>query len=397
MGKIRADAATSLPRLAIKARRVWGELKAIWARNLSEQADILGVVVYNANDLIVVIYALITYSAGEEYAVTCQPCTSSPHQAVLRSCANQTNRFLFSVSAAMNLQQIRYVREIAKQDLNLTQAALALHTSQPGVSRQVREFEDELGVDVFVRQGKRLTALTPAGEAVVKICERLLGEVDSLKRVGREFADADRGELVIAATHMQARYALPQVVKAFLKKYPNVRLSLRQGAPRELAQMVIAGEADLAIATETLDSYPELVTEPLYRWHHCVILPKAHPLANEKRLTLAKIAQYPIVTYDAAFSGRSALDETFATAGLEIDVVLTAIDTDVIKTYVREGLGVGIIAGMAVDTRDHDLVALDGAKLFPERVTKLAYRKNAYLRGFVRDFIDSLATHLRTK
>jgi LysR family cys regulon transcriptional activator len=297
----------------------------------------------------------------------------------------------------MNLQQIRYVREIAKQDLNLTQAALALHTSQPGVSRQVREFEDELGVDVFVRQGKRLTALTPAGEAVVKICERLLGEVDSLKRVGREFADADRGELVIAATHMQARYALPQVVKAFLKKYPDVRLSLRQGAPRELAQMVIAGEADLAIATETLDSYPELVTEPLYRWHHCVILPKAHPLANEKRLTLAKIAQYPIVTYDAAFSGRSALDETFAAAGLDIDVVLTAIDTDVIKTYVREGLGVGIIAGMAVEARDHDLVALDGAKLFPERVTKLAYRKNAYLRGFVRDFIDSLATHLRTK
>jgi DNA-binding transcriptional LysR family regulator len=187
------------------------------------------------------------------------------------------------------------------------------------------------------------------------------------------------------------------VVKAFLKKYPDVRLSLRQGAPRELAQMVIAGEADLAIATETLDSYTELVTEPLYRWHHCVIVPKSHPLSAEKRLTLAKIAHYPIVTYDAAFSGRSALDETFANAGLDIDVVLTAIDTDVIKTYVREGLGVGIIAGMAVDARDHDLVVLDGAKLFPERVTKLAYRKNAYLRGFVRDFIDSLATHLRTK
>ncbi len=298
----------------------------------------------------------------------------------------------------MNLQQIRYVREIARRNLNLTHAAEALHTSQPGVSRQVRELEDELGVDVFVRQGKRLTALTPAGEAVVAICERLLGEVDSLKRIGKEFSDANRGELVIAATHMQARYALPQVVKAFLKKYPKVRLSLRQGAPRELAEMVISGQADIAIATETLDRYAELVTVPLYRWHHSVIVPTGHPLATEKnadkKLTLAKIARYPLVTYDAAFSGRSALDETFAEAGIEIDVVLTAIDTDVIKTYVREGLGVGIIAGIAVDSRDHDLVVLNGAKLFPERVTKLAYRKNAYLRGFVRDFMESLSTHL---
>ncbi len=294
----------------------------------------------------------------------------------------------------MNLQQIRYVREIARQDLNLTHAAEALHTSQPGVSRQVRELEDELGVDVFVRQGKRLTALTPAGVAVVAICERLLGEVDSLKRVGKEFSDADQGELVIAATHMQARYALPKVIKAFVKKYPNVRLSLRQGAPRELADMVISGQADIAIATETLDRYPALVTIPLYRWHHCVIVPKNHPLASEKKLTLAKIAQYPLVTYDAAFAGRSALDTTFAEAGLEIDVVLTAIDTDVIKTYVREGLGVGIIAGIAVEAGDHDLVSMDGSKLFPERVTKLAYRKDAYLRGFVRDFMTSLSTHL---
>ncbi len=301
----------------------------------------------------------------------------------------------------MNLQQIRYVREIARRDLNLTHAAEALHTSQPGVSRQVRELEDELGVDVFVRQGKRLTALTPAGVAVVAICERLLGEVDSLKRIGKEFSDANRGELVIAATHMQARYALPQVVKAFLKKYPDVRLSLRQGAPRELAEMVTSGRADIAIATETLDLYPDLVTVPLYRWHHCVIVPKSHPLAilkgAEQKLTLAQIAKYPLVTYDAAFSGRSALDTTFANAGVEIDVVLTAIDTDIIKTYVREGLGVGIIAGIAVDGSDTDLVALDGAKLFPERVTKLAYRKNAYLRGFVRDFMDNLSTHLAKK
>jgi DNA-binding transcriptional LysR family regulator len=297
----------------------------------------------------------------------------------------------------VNLQQIRYVREIVRQDLNLTRAAETLHTSQPGVSRQVREFEDELGVDVFVRQGKRLTALTPAGEAVVTICERLLGDVDSLKRVGREFADANRGELVIAATHMQARYALPAVIKSFVSQYPGVRLSLRQGAPRELAEMVVAGDADIAVATETLDRYHELVTEPLYRWHHCVIVPKSHPLATEKKLTLAKIAQHPIVTYDAAFSGRSALDDTFREAGLGIDVVLTAIDTDVIKTYVREGLGVGIIASIAVDARDDDLVIFDGTKLFPERITKLAYRKNAYQRGFVRDFKSRLADYLKTK
>ena len=294
----------------------------------------------------------------------------------------------------MNLQQIRYIREIARQDLNLTQASVALHTSQPGVSRQVRELEDELGVDIFVRQGKRLTGLTPAGEAALAIAERLLNEVDNLKRVGKEFANANQGELVIAATHMQARYALPAVIKKFVKKYPLVRLSLRQGSPRELAEMVVAGVADIAIATETLDRYPALATLPLYRWHHCVIVPKGHPLASIKKLTLAAIATYPIVTYDAAFSGRSALDDTFKEAGLATDVVLTAIDTDIIKTYVREGLGIGIIAGIAVDSRDTDLVALDGAKLFPERVTKLAYRKNAYLRGFVREFIDSLSVHL---
>jgi len=294
----------------------------------------------------------------------------------------------------MNLQQIRYIREIARQDLNLTQASVALHTSQPGVSRQVRELEDELGVDIFVRQGKRLTGMTPAGEAALAIAERLLNEVDNLKRVGKEFANANQGELVIAATHMQARYALPAVIKKFVKKYPLVRLSLRQGSPRELAEMVVAGVADIAIATETLDRYPALATLPLYRWHHCVIVPKGHPLASIKKLTLAAIATYPIVTYDAAFSGRSALDDTFKEAGLATDVVLTAIDTDIIKTYVREGLGIGIIAGIAVDSRDTDLVALDGAKLFPERVTKLAYRKNAYLRGFVREFIDSLSVHL---
>ncbi len=295
----------------------------------------------------------------------------------------------------MNLQQIRYVREIARRKLNLSAAALALHTSQPGVSRQVRELENELGVDVFVRQGKRLTALTPAGERVIEIAERLWAEVENLKRVGQEFTRAEHGTFVIAATHMQARYILPSAIKLFTTKYPDVRLSIHQGSPRDLANGVIAGEADIAIATETLDRFPELITEPLYRWHHCVVVPKNHPLTREKKLTLARIAAYPLVTYDAAFTGRTALDETFADANVPINVVLTAIDTDVIKTYVRHGLGVGIIAGVAYDAeRDQDLVALDGSKLFPERVTKLAYRKGTYLRGYVKDFISILSATL---
>lgn len=298
----------------------------------------------------------------------------------------------------MNLQQIRYVREIARQKLNLSAAAVALHTSQPGVSRQVRELENELGVDVFVRQGKRLTALTPAGESVVQIADRLWAEVENLKRVGQEYTHAEHGTFVIAATHMQARYILPPAIKLFTAKYPDVHLSIHQGSPRDLANGVIAGEADIAIATETLDRYPELVTQPLYRWHHCIVVPKGHPLVREKRLTLARIAAYPLVTYDAAFTGRSALDETFANAGLAINVVLTAIDTDVIKTYVRQLLGIGIIAGVAFDSeRDNDLVALDGSKLFPERVTKLAHRKGAYLRGYVKDFISILSSQLQQR
>jgi len=298
----------------------------------------------------------------------------------------------------MNLQQIRYVREIARHKLNLSAAAETLHTSQPGVSRQVRELESELGVDVFVRQGKRLTALTPAGESVVKIADRLWAEVENLKRVGQEFTKAEQGTFVIAATHMQARYILPPAIKVFTVKYPHVRLSIHQGSPRDLASGVISGEADIAVATETLDRFSELVTEPLYRWHHCVVVPKNHPLTQEKKLTLDRIAAYPLVTYDAAFTGRTALDETFAQAGLETNVVLTAIDTDVIKTYVRQGMGIGIIAGVAFDAeRDFDLVALDGSRLFPERVTKLAYRKGAYLRGYVKDFIAILSDQLKQR
>jgi DNA-binding transcriptional LysR family regulator len=295
----------------------------------------------------------------------------------------------------MNLQQIRTIREIVRHGLNLSAAAVSMHTSQPGVSRQVGELENELGVEIFVRQGKRFTALTPAGERILGIAERLLAEAENLKRVGAEFSGARTGELAIAATHMQAVYVLPPAIHLFAKKYPQVRLSIHQGSPRELGELVIAGRADLAVATETLDRFSELVTRPLYRWHHCVVVPKGHALTKEKRLTLKKIAEYPLVTYDAAFTGRSALDDTFGEAGVAMNVVLTAIDTDVIKTYVRQGLGIGIIAGVAYDPdRDAELTALDASHLFPERVAKLAWRKDAYLRGFVQDFIDILSGEL---
>jgi len=293
----------------------------------------------------------------------------------------------------MNLQQIRYLREVVKRGFNLTAAAQTLHTSQPGISQRIKELEDELGVTIFVRQGKRITGLTPPGEAVLAIAERIGRDVENLKQVGSEFSDAETGTFVIAATHMQARYILPQPVLAFTKRFPRVQLAIRQGNPRQLAEMVVKGEADVAIATETLDHYPELETLPCYRWHHCVVAPVGHPVLKTRNPGLADIARYPLVTYDAAFSGRSALDDTFANAGLETHVVLTAIDTDVIKTYVRAGLGIGIIASMAVDRKhDSDLGIIDGAKLFPEKVTKLAWRKGAYLRGYVQEFIDGFAS-----
>jgi DNA-binding transcriptional LysR family regulator len=292
----------------------------------------------------------------------------------------------------MNLQQIRYVRETARRQLNLTQVAAALHTSQPGVSRQLRELEEELGIQIFARAGKRLTHITAPGEVVVALAERIMSDIESLKRVGEEFTANTTGSLTIAATHMQARYILPPLVEAFVRRYPLVKLSIRQGSPRQLAQMVIAGDADLAVATETLDSFEELTTLACYRWRHCVVVPRDHPLSLCDNLTLPQIAQYPIVTYDAAFSGRSALDVTFSSAGIVTHIVLTAIDTDVIKTYVRLGLGIGIIAEVAYDeARDHDLAKLDAAALFPERVAKVAFKKGAYLRGFVREFLAELS------
>src|SRR5262252_6683504 len=295
----------------------------------------------------------------------------------------------------MNFQQLRYVREAVRQGLNLTEAANVLFTSQPGISKQIRELEDELGIEIFVRRGKRLVDLTEPGRTVVQVIERLLAEADNLRQVGKEFADRDVGSLTIATTHTQARYALPSVVQQFRAQYPKVRLSLQQGSPTQIADMVIAGQADVAIATEALDHYPELLALPGYTWHHCVVVPQGHPLSKMKLLTLEELARYPLITYSPEFTGRSHIDQAFASKGLKMDLVLTAIDADVIKTYVELGLGVGVIAAMAYDAkRDARLRAIDAGHLFHDNTTRLAIKRAAYLRRYTYAFIQMFAPQL---
>lgn len=295
----------------------------------------------------------------------------------------------------MNFQQLRYVREAVRQGLNLTEAANVLFTSQPGISKQIRELEDELGVEIFVRKGKRLVELTEPGRVVVQVIDRLLTEADNLRQVGKEFTEQDAGALVIATTHTQARYALPRVVQAFRAQYPKVRLTLQQSSPQQAAEMVRAGRADLAIATEALDHYPDLVAMPGYSWNHSVIVPKDHPLASVSKLTLKELAKHPIITYNAEFTGRPHIDDAFVSQGLQMDIVLTALDADVIKTYTELGLGVGIIAGMALDPkRDTGLVAIDAGHLFGTNTTRVAVKRVAYLRGYTYAFIHAFAPHL---
>ena len=295
----------------------------------------------------------------------------------------------------MNFQQLRYVRETVRQGLNLTEAANKLFTSQPGVSKQIRELENELGVEIFVRRGKRLVALTEPGRMVVKIVDELLLLADNLKGTAREFQDQASGTLAVATTHTQARYALPAVVRQFKRRYPKVHLTLKQGNPPQLAEMVLAGEADLAIATEALDHYPKLLALPGYQWNHCVVVPVKHPLAKAERVTLEDIARYPIITYDPAFAGRTHVDDAFAARGLKPDVVLSAIDADVIKTYVELEMGIGIVAAMAFDPkRDRGLRALDASHLFKSNTTRIAIRRGAYLRGYAYAFIELFSPQL---
>lgn len=296
----------------------------------------------------------------------------------------------------MNFQQLRSVREAVRCGFNLTDVADALHTSQPGVSRQIRELEDELGIEIFVRAGKRLTGLTPPGAALLPVVERLLLEAENLKRVGNDFSSSMEGQLSIAATHSQARYALPLVVRDFRKRYPDVALHLHQGSPRQVAAMLMSGEADIGVATEALTNHESLLTLPCYRWSHSVILPADHPLLLAPQpITLEALAGYPIITYDLGFTGRSHIDEAFQRAGVQPRIVLTAMDADVIKTYVELGMGVGIIAAIAFDPeRDRQLRMMDARHLFQLNTTRLGLRRGAWLRGYAYDFIEMFAPTL---
>lgn len=295
----------------------------------------------------------------------------------------------------MKLQQLRYLVEVARRGLNVSEAAEALYTSQPGISKQIRLLEEELGVTVFQRGGKRLTAITEPGRAVLEIAERMLREAENIRRVGEEYADGDSGSLVIATTHTQARYALPAVVKSFVDRHPRVRLSLHQGHPTQIAEWTSKGEADIAIATEALEQYPQLVMLPCYQWVHCVIAPDGHPILAEKPVSLASLVRWPLITYDSAFTGRSRINKAFELAELTPNVVLTAIDADVIKTYVGLGLGLGIIARMAFDpTRDTGLQALPAEHLFGSNTTRIGLRRGTHLRRYEYDFIELFAGHL---
>jgi len=301
----------------------------------------------------------------------------------------------WSYIQAMKLQQLRYLTEVARRGLNVSEAAEALHTSQPGVSKQIRALEDELGVQVFVRHGKRLVEITEPGKAVIAIAERILAEAQNLRRAGEEFRNEKLGTLTIAATHTQARYALPKAVAAFKKRYPQVQLVMHQGNPTHICEQVLAGEADLCVATEAIALYPEIISMPVYQWNRSVVVPAKHPLLRKSPLTLEALAEYPIVTYDFAFANRSLVQKAFEARGLKPNVVLTALDSDVIKTYVELGLGVGILATMAFDPkRDAGLRAMDASHLFESSTTRLGIKRGTYLRRYAYDFIELFAPHL---
>ena len=298
----------------------------------------------------------------------------------------------------MNLHQLRFVREAVRQNFNLTEAAKALFTSQPGVSKAIIELEEELGVDIFTRHGKRVRGLTEPGRAVLKSVELIMQEIEGLKQIGREFAAQDSGSLTIATTHTQARYSLPPVVQAFMQKYPKVRLSLLQGNPKQVAEMVQRDQADLEIATVSIAGIDGLITLPCYQWEHVVVVPPDHPLLKLKVVSLEEIAHYPLITYDSAFAGRNKIDQAFALRQIKPDVLLEAIDADVIKTYVELGMGVGIIAGMAYDAeRDKNLRSIPVGNLFGMNISRIGLKQGAYLRSYVYTFIELLAPTLNRK
>ena len=295
----------------------------------------------------------------------------------------------------MKLQQLRYIWEVAHHDMNVSATAQSLFTSQPGISKQIRLLEDELGVEIFARSGKHLTRVTPAGEAILAIAEDMLRKAESIRQVAQEHSDDRRGSLSIATTHTQARYALPDIIEDFMARYPEVSLHMHQGTPMQIAEMAANGTTDFAIATEAMEHFGDLVMMPCYRWNRTVVVPEGHPLTEVKPLTLEALADYPLVTYVFGFTGRSKLDDAFARKGLEPRVVFTAADADVIKTYVRLGMGVGIVAHMAVDpVQDKGLVNLDAGHLFEPSTTRIGFRKGTFLRGFMYEFLQTFAPHL---
>lgn len=295
----------------------------------------------------------------------------------------------------MNFQQLKSVREAARRGFNLTEVANALFTSQPGVSRQIRELEEELGIDIFERNGKRLTGLTEPGKEVLHIVERLLLESENLQRAGETFSGKTTGTLSVAATHTQTRYFLPHAVQYFRTAFPDVRIALQQSAPEHIAEWVMSGKADIGIATEGLSRFEGLVSFPCYEWHHVIVVPNDHPLLKAKSLTLEDLADHPLITYDIGFTGRSHIDEAFSAQGLAPDIVLTAMDSDVIQQYVSLGLGVGIVASMAADHLPVNLHAIPADHLFAPNVTRVAVRRGAFMREYAIDFIQQLAPKLK--
>ena len=295
----------------------------------------------------------------------------------------------------MNLHQFRFVQEAARRNLNLTEAAKALHTSQPGVSKAIIELEEELGVDIFARHGKRLKRITEPGQHVLKSIEIIMREVGNLKRIGDQYSAQDSGTLSIATTHTQARYVLPTPVARLREHYPKVTVSLHQATPAEVARMVIDEQADIGMATESLADYPELVTLPCYEWQHVLVMPHQHPLAQKERINLEDIAAEPLITYHPSFTGRGKIDSAMAARQLTPKIVLEAIDSDVIKTYVRLGLGIGIVAEMAMrDDPIKDLAVRPMGHLFGESVARVAFKRGAYMRNFVYKFAELISDRL---
>jgi LysR family cys regulon transcriptional activator len=295
----------------------------------------------------------------------------------------------------MNFQQLRIIRETVRRNYNLTEVGNALYTSQSGVSKHIKDLEDELGIELFIRKGKRLLGLTDPGKELLGIVERMLLDAKNIKQLAEQFSQSDKGQLTIATTHTQARYALPKVVSQFKKAFPKVHLALHQGSPNEIAEMLSDGRADIGIATEAINQIPELATFPYYSWHHAVIVPKGHSLEKLKKITLEDLAEHPIVTYHEGFTGRQIIDETFLKANITPDIVMSALDADVIKTYVELGLGIGIIASMAYQKdRDTQLSLLESSHLFSNNTTRIAIRKGHYLRGYAYKFIELCSKEL---